>query len=128
MTSEDQTESVQKAPETDPFRQHRIKILRMPQRLLVDIFNWWRNPTCMLAIPMADKLPDDCFVVGVETNWQRRCLEVVVCSAQFPVCEQGMVPEVIPDLMTEFRHVSFDEISLKLNRNPQGTNDVDSIS
>ena len=119
---------MQKAPETDPFRQHRIKILMVPQRLIIDIFNWWRNPTHCLALPIVDKLPADTVVVSVHENWQRRCFEVVVCSAQFSVCPEGCVPEIIPDVVTEFRHVSFDQIGLKLNRNPQGKNDVDSIS
>jgi hypothetical protein len=122
MSSE--PESQPKAQPSDPLREQRIKIVLLSQNLLVDIFNWWRNPTQCLALPIVDKLPDDTFVVAVHTNWQRRCLEVVVCSAQFPVCPIECLPEVIPDVFTEFRHVSFDQLGVKLNRNP-GVKDAD---
>jgi hypothetical protein len=127
--STEQAESQPKAQPSNPFKEHRIKILLVSQNLLVDIFNWWRNPTHCLALPMVDKLPDDTFVVAVHTNFSRRCLEVVVCSAQFPVCPIECLPEVIPGAVTEFRKVSFDQLGVKLNRNPGGSDvDVNSIS
>jgi len=84
-----------------------VKIISIDQRFIIDVLNWWRNPPHWMALPVTDELPDDCVVVSVSVSWDRRCIEAMVASKEFPPCAEGGVPERIPGTMTEFRSVPF---------------------
>jgi hypothetical protein len=91
----------------DPIKEGRLKILGISKRLLIDIFNWWRDPPNWLALPITDELPADCVVVSVSVSWERQCIEAVVASREFPPCEDGAMMPRVPELLTEFRIVPF---------------------
>lgn len=97
-----------------PFEERRVKIVSIDPQFIVDVFNWWRNPPHWLALPVNDALPKDCVVVSVSVSWERRCIEAMVASKEFPPCADGDLPERIPGMMTEFRSISFPWCNNKL--------------
>lgn len=102
------TETARVEPMVTPFEEHRVKIISLDSRFLIDLLNWWRKPPHWLALPITDELPEDCVVVNVNVSWERRCIEAMVASASFPVCPEGSLPERIPGVMTEMRNVPFE--------------------
>lgn len=91
-----------------PFEEHRVKVISLDSRFLIDVLNWWRNPPHWMAL--IDELPDDCVVVNVNVSWERRCIEAMVASASFPICPEGALPERIPGILTEMRNVPFESV------------------
>jgi hypothetical protein len=87
--------------------ERRVKIISIRQEFLIDVLNWWRNPPHWLALPVTDELPPDCVVIAVNVSFERRCIEALIASNEFPICEPGCIPERIPGAVTEFRHVEF---------------------
>lgn len=102
-----------------PAEERRVKILSLNERMLISVFNWWRDPPHFLALPVTDALPEDCVVIRVAVAWERRCIEALVASAHFPVCPDGEFPERIPGMITEFRAVPFS--SLPLNKKDENS-------
>jgi hypothetical protein len=107
MSSETASMSASVHAVVTPLEERRLKIISIDQRFLVDVLNWWRNPPHWMALPITDELPEDCVVVSVSLSWERRCLDAMVASREFPVCPEGGLPERIPGMMTEFRSVPF---------------------
>lgn len=76
-------------------RQQRLKIIRMPQPLLLNVFNWWRNPPGYITIPVADELPEDAEVISVHENYAARAIDIIVRSDEFEVsAECALIPHV----------------------------------
>jgi hypothetical protein len=91
-----------------PIDERRLKILSIKQTLFIDILNWWRNPSRLLALPIIEELPADCIVVSVVASWERGCIEAIVASTEFPCCPDGQVLERIPGIATELRVVAIE--------------------
>ena len=87
------------------YDENRIKILSIDQHFLIDVLNWWRDPPSWMALPITDELPADCYVVHVSVSWERRCVEAMVCSKEFPMLPEGQIPERIPGHISKFRKV-----------------------
>ena len=92
------------------MKNQRVKIVRLDANLIVDVLNWWRNPPDFLALPVCEELPSDIEVLAVNANWAARAIEVIVSHPTFPVVESHVIPPVVPGIVTEFRHVSFDSV------------------
>ena len=87
------------------YEENRIKLLSINQHFLIDVLNWWRDPPAWMALPITDQLPADCYVVNVSVSWERRCVEAMVCSREFPVVPEGCALERIPGHVSKFRKV-----------------------
>ena len=81
----------------------RVKVVQLDANCIVDILNWWRSPPDFLALPTCEEIPEDVEVVSVYANWMSRTVEVMISHPSFPIVPEGMLPEVIPGLFTEFR-------------------------
>ena len=90
-----------------PKRPNRVKIVGIDEHLLIDVFNWWRNPPGWLRLPVTDELPGDCEVLRVWTNYERRCIDLLIYSESFPVCPDMDIPERVSDDVAEVRAVPF---------------------
>jgi len=95
--------------ESRAINECRVKTILMDPQLLIEILNWCNDPCHCLALPIADPLPEDCRVVAVRESFERRCLELLVWSRQFPPVALGALPERLPGTVTEFRKVAFPE-------------------
>jgi hypothetical protein len=88
----------------------RVKIVGMDERLLIDIFNWHRNPPHFLALPVTSEIPADAKVLRVYTNHERRTIDAVIHSESFPRLAIGSQVPRIEDCITEFRTIGFDSL------------------
>ena len=86
---------------------NRVKTLSIDERFLIDVFNWWRNPPAWIGIPVTDELPEDCEILRVWANHERRCIEALVYSSHFPICDDEAIPERIPGTLREVRAIPF---------------------
>jgi hypothetical protein len=86
---------------------NRVKIISIDERFLIDVLNWWRNPPHYLALPITEEMPEDCEVLRVWVNHERRCIEALIYSRSFPECGVEMIPQRIPGTLTEMRRVPF---------------------
>jgi hypothetical protein len=91
--------------ETKKYSDRRFKIISFDQQFLVDLFNWWRNPPHLLALPITDELPEDCEVVSVSVSWERGCVEAIVHSKEFRPQIPGEQIERILGWFSELRTV-----------------------
>ena len=91
-----------------PERENRVKLIRMSARLMVDIFNWHRNPpTHFLSLPESDEIPAGAEVMSVHTNWDRRCIEALVYHPSFGVAPDGDMPPLANGFVRELTLVPF---------------------
>lgn len=91
--------------------ERRFKILLLRTQLLVDFFNWWRDPPQWMALPVRDELPEDCTVVAVNYSLHRNCLEAIVQSESFPPVPDGeMIPVIEGGCCQEFRYVRIGKV------------------
>lgn len=87
---------------------HRLKIVRMDTRSIVDLLNArLYDMRDMIALPVMDGIPEDAEVVSVRENWQLRALEVMIQHPSFDVVPDGDLPPVLPGIHTEWRHIPF---------------------
>lgn len=107
-----------------PYKENRVKIISFEEDFLVQVFNWWRDPPHWMALPVTDELPSDCHVVRVTACWERRCLEALVASKEFPVCPSGDIPERLTG-MVDMRVVQFAIQPESLAASELGMIDVD---
>lgn len=87
----------------------RVKIVRLDERLIVDVLNWCRDPKGYLMLPDVEGLPEDAVVVSCRDNWERRTLEVLVYHPSFEEVPEGDIPPVIEDVVKKFRIMKFDK-------------------
>ncbi|KFO67847.1 hypothetical protein ER57_07910 [Smithella sp. SCADC] len=87
------------------YSDRRFKIISFDQQFLVDLFNWWRNPPHLLALPITDELPADCEVVSVSVSWERGCVEAIVHSKEFRPGIPGEEIERLAGWFTDLRTV-----------------------
>ena len=74
---------------------NRVKIVSIDNQILIDLLNWGRNPKSVLTLPVCDELPSDCRVLWVHPSFERRCLEAMVWSSEFPEVPLGQEAERI---------------------------------
>jgi len=91
-----------KDKEPSPLKERRFKIISLDRQFMIDVMNWWRDPPDWLRLPICDELPADCFVVTVNTNWERCCIEAIVCSASFGPTMEGAAIERIPGAFSPY--------------------------
>lgn len=95
-----------------PFRENRFKIVSLQKHLIIDMLNWHKNPPGWLALTMIPELPTDCKVVSVNANWDRQCIDAILCSAEFDSVPEGYVIPRYDSTMSQFRVISFkDEVA-----------------
>jgi len=94
-----------------PKRPNRVKIVGIDEQLLIDVFNWWRNPPSWLGLPITDELPENCEVLRVYVNYEMRCIDLLVYHPSFPACEPGNIPERVPDCLRQMRSVPFGAVA-----------------
>lgn len=80
-------------------RERRVKLVLMPERLLVEIFNWWRDPAEWLALPTTPDIPEDAFVERVWYSAECQSFKVEISSKEFDPVPDGAAPEVINNPM-----------------------------
>jgi hypothetical protein len=87
----------------DTKKERRVKIIQLDENMLVDIFNWHRDPPDFLALPITDELPADCEVLRVWINHSARCLEAIVASEEFGEVADGCIPPIVNQPLLEYR-------------------------
>lgn len=76
-------------------REGRFKVIQLPQQLMLDVFNWWRDPIQWLAVPELPGVPEDVEVTAVHLNHQMRAFELLIWHPSFDVVPFGRQPPVI---------------------------------
>ena len=88
--------------EIDPSRhgtllgERRVKIVSLRASIIVNVFNWWTNPTSHVQRIVCDALPNDVIVHSVSSNWECNTIELQVLHESFPSCEEGCIIDRIP--------------------------------
>lgn len=102
-----------------PAQEGRCKILRIDEQLLLQVFEFWRNPfDFFLRIPNAQKLPNDAHVISCHHNYTTRSLDVVVASKEFDATPWGCQLEVIGDYVHRLETVTIKELLTRHDLGP----------
>ena len=100
------------------MRDRRYAVIELDPKHIVTMLNMARNPKQFLSV-FTDRIPDDAFVVSVNTDWLKNKVLVVLVSTQFDVVPDGEQP---PILLTEMKNVDLLEIAERIKR-AQGISD-----
>lgn len=87
-------------------KERRVKILQIPQDLILVILNWCRDPQRCLALPVLDELPEDIEIISVHANWPCRAIDLMITHPSFDIVPNGSEPPRIPGLLSGLRVVS----------------------
>jgi hypothetical protein len=79
------------------IEEHRVAIVQMDPKFIIQVLNWWRNPTCMLCLPITDKLPADCEVIAVNMSFERNFMQLKIVSKYFEPVDRSVFPPEIPE-------------------------------
>lgn len=94
----------------------RVKIIRLDDRLLVDILNWCRNPEYALALPITEELPDTVDVLSVRADWETNTIEAMVMHSTFPLVPTGERPPRVQGAVLELRRVPWGHVTEVVQR------------
>lgn len=105
-------EEIDSQPEVkSPAQEGRLKILRLDEQLLLQVFEFWRNPfDFFLRIPDAQKLPNDAHVITCHHNYSTRSLDVVIASKEFDTTPWACQLEVIGNYVQRLETVTIKEL------------------
>ncbi len=88
---------------SEATKQNRVKRIQLDEHLLIDIFNWHRDPCHFVALPVSKQLPSDCEIVRVYHNYADRCFEAIVASREFEPVEPYTVPPMVDPPFIEWK-------------------------
>jgi hypothetical protein len=88
----------------------RVKVVRMPQSVMIDLFNYWMDCPRFIRVPVGDEIPRDAVVVGVQACWHERCIDVMIEHHSFPEVEEGVHPGYLPWMCLKFMDVEIDGV------------------
>lgn len=88
--------------------ENRVKILSVDPRLLIDLFNWQRNPTSRFTVraPIVEPIPKDVEILSVNANWNVRRIDLLICHSSFEQIPLGQEPPLVVDFQNECRIVT----------------------
>ena len=93
------------------LKENRVVIVQVHPDFIITMLNMMRNPVRFLQLS-SDRLPDDCYVVSVHSNWQNKRIELLVTSSQFDAVPEGQIPPIWKSDVT--RIVDLKEIAKRI--------------
>lgn len=98
----------------EAIEQNRVVIIQMDPKFIVQVLNWWSNPTYMICLPVTDELPEDSIVTAVCMSFERGSLQVKVASKSFQPVDRGVIPPEVPGSYCKWECKPFPNIDEKL--------------
>lgn len=99
--------------------ENRIRIVALPERLLLDVFNWWCEPLTVMLKIEHEQLPDGCRVISVHPNYATRSIDVVVSHETFDPVNAGERIPTFPAWDVKEKMIRFDSVEKPVDAHPE---------
>mgnify|MGYP005610140499 CR=1 FL=1 len=77
------------------MKTRRLKILRIDERVIIDVFNWRLRPMGYLNIPVCEAVPADAVVERIQTHFLSATIEALISHPSFDEVPDYEIPPVI---------------------------------
>ncbi len=91
-----------------PEDERRFKILELDNQVVIDLFNWMKDPSSLIALPELSSLPEDCEVVKLHLDFDSKNVLLLLASKEFQPVRLGDMIEKIPGRITKLKLVDFE--------------------
>ncbi len=91
-----------------PEDERRFKILELDNQMMIDLLNWMKDPSSLIALPELSSLPEDCQVVKFSHNFDGSKVMLLLASKEFESVRLGERVETIPGSVTKLKLIDFE--------------------